>query len=241
MAPFGKIYSYPENLRVHRALIVADMNGLEIEVPSSFTVRVDNRTPEYLAKFPLGKVPAFEGADGFTLTESVAIAEYLARSGPKAGQLLGTGMLFLLSGVVHHGADFTRRTDPKSQSAITQWALFTEAEFFSNAFIPIAMGVLKVYTLDEKRFNDCITGLERDLKYLEVVLKGGKKHLVGNQVTLADLMVSSILFSGFKHVIDAEMRKDLPNVVAYAKNFFDVPAHKKHFGELAFCTKRVSL
>lgn len=70
------------------------MQGLEIEIPP-FTMGVDNKTPEFLAKFPLGKVPVFEGADGFYLSESVAIATYFAQSGPKAGQLLGTGMFNL--------------------------------------------------------------------------------------------------------------------------------------------------
>jgi len=35
-----------------------------------------NSTPEWRAKFPLGKVPAFEGVDGFRLTEGIAIARY---------------------------------------------------------------------------------------------------------------------------------------------------------------------
>lgn len=69
------------------------MNGLEIDIPP-FVMRETNRTPDFLSKFPLGKVPAFEGADGFCLTESVAIATYLAKSGPKADQLLGSGMIF---------------------------------------------------------------------------------------------------------------------------------------------------
>jgi len=34
-----------------------------------------NKTPEYLAKFPLGKVPGFEGKDG-NIYESNAIAFY---------------------------------------------------------------------------------------------------------------------------------------------------------------------
>jgi elongation factor 1-gamma len=80
-----------------QALIVADMSGLEIELPT-FTMRETNRTPEFLSKFALGKVPAFEGADGFCITESIAIATYIAKSGPKADQLLGSGtMIFVVN------------------------------------------------------------------------------------------------------------------------------------------------
>ena len=35
-----------------------------------------NATSEWQAKFPIGKVPAFEGVDGFRLTEGIAIARY---------------------------------------------------------------------------------------------------------------------------------------------------------------------
>ncbi|KAJ1561529.1 hypothetical protein HK096_004366, partial [Nowakowskiella sp. JEL0078] len=75
MAPIGKIYSYPNNPRVAKITIAAKFNGLEIEfVP--IELGKDNKTPEFLSKFPLGKVPAFEGADGFTLFESNAITNY---------------------------------------------------------------------------------------------------------------------------------------------------------------------
>ncbi|KAI8956053.1 glutathione S-transferase [Xylaria longipes] len=219
MAPFGKIYSYPNNLRVNRALIMADMNGLEIEIPP-FTMRETNTTPEFLSKFALGKVPTFEGADGFCLSESVAIATYIAKSGPKAGQLLGT--------------------DAKTQALITQWGFFAEGELFNNGFIPIAMTAMKIYELDEKRFNTHVTALKRDVRYLEVALKGGKKYLVGDQLTMADFMVTSIMYYLFKYLIDAEFRKELPNVVAYIKNFADAPEHKKYYGELEMCEKSIT-
>ncbi|KAI3332066.1 glutathione S-transferase [Xylariaceae sp. AK1471] len=218
MAPFGSIVSYPNNVRVNRALIMADMNGLEIEFPP-FTMRETNKTPEFLAKFPLGKVPAFEGADGFRLTESVAIATYIAQSGPKSGQLLGT--------------------DAKTQALISQWTMFTEAELWNNAFIPIAMTALKLYPLDEKRFDSCFAGFQRDIRYLETALKGGKKHLVGNSLTMADLMVTSLLYYCFKYMIDAEFRKELPNVVAYIQAFAAIPEHKKYYGELEMCETHV--
>ncbi|KAI0543015.1 glutathione S-transferase [Xylaria digitata] len=219
MAPFGKIHTYPDNIRVHRALIIADMSGLEIETPQ-FTMGETNMTPEFLAKFPLGKVPAFEGADGLYLTESIAIATYIAKSGPKASQLLGA--------------------DDKTQALITQWASFTEGELFQHAFIPVAMVGLKFYRLDEHRFNDSVAHLERDLKYLEVVLRGGKKYLVGDQLTMADLMVTSMLYHAFKYLVDTEMRKGLPNLVAYMKAFAAVPGHKKYYGELELCETRLT-
>jgi glutathione S-transferase len=39
----------------------------------------ETRTPEFLARFPLGRIPAVEFADGRRLAESNAIVRYLAR------------------------------------------------------------------------------------------------------------------------------------------------------------------
>ena len=36
----------------------------------------DNKKPEFLEKFPHGKIPALETADGFKLFEGMAIARY---------------------------------------------------------------------------------------------------------------------------------------------------------------------
>ncbi|KAI1351397.1 glutathione S-transferase [Xylaria sp. FL0043] len=217
MAPFGTIWTYTNNPRVHRALIVADMNGLEIDIPA-FTMRETNQTPEFLAKFPLGKVPAFEGADGFRLTESIAIASYIAQAGPKAGQLLGE--------------------DAKTRALITQWSTYAEGELFTNSFTPLAMAVFKYYPMNEGAFDFHVNALLRNAKYLETVLQGGKKHLVGDKLTMADLMVTSFLYSAFQYFLDAETRKELPNLTAYIQAFAAVPEYKKYYGELQLCETR---
>lgn len=71
----GKIYGPPEGAKVLRSVAAAKANGLELEVVPT-APRVDSGKPEFLAKFPMGKVPAFEGADGLLLSESRAIAWY---------------------------------------------------------------------------------------------------------------------------------------------------------------------
>ena len=72
---FGRIYTFPQNDRVHKVLIAAKYNGLTIEVPQ-FSMGIENKTPEYLAKFPMGKVPGFEDSNGNILSESGAMAYY---------------------------------------------------------------------------------------------------------------------------------------------------------------------
>src|SRR5258706_6630980 len=55
---------------------VAAIGGLTLDEPSDYVHYTTNKTPEFLAKFASGKVPAFEANDGFTLFEGTAIARY---------------------------------------------------------------------------------------------------------------------------------------------------------------------
>jgi elongation factor 1-gamma len=50
--------------------------GIEIVEPAGYEHMVDNKKPEFLNKFPHGKIPAFETQDGFKLFEGLSIARY---------------------------------------------------------------------------------------------------------------------------------------------------------------------
>lgn len=199
---------------------MADLNGLEIEVPE-FKMGEENRTPEYLAKFPMGKVPAFEGADGFCLAEGASICMYLAASGPKAAQLLG-------------GAG-----ELQKRARITEWICFAETEINPNTMAPFAMCVIKYLPYDQARVDQCAAALERALKRIDAAVAGGKAYLEGDELTLADIMVAGALFMPLGFFIDAEMRKTAPNAIKYLENLAAQPEFKKVFGELKQCETRV--
>ncbi|KAK3306202.1 glutathione S-transferase-like protein [Chaetomium strumarium] len=223
MAPFGKIYSYPNNPRVQRVQALAAMNGLEVETVADFQMGVTNQTPEFLAKFPLGKVPAFESADGtFFLTESQAIARYVAESGPRADELLGR--------------------DPRERALIEQWACFAEQELVGNMLPAVLMCVAKFWPFDQAAYDRSLSVLERAVKRVDVALQGGapgKKFLVGDRLTFADVMVVGALHIAAKYVVDADMRKEAPAVEPYVRAVLEVPEMKQYFGELELCETRV--
>ncbi|KAL2118752.1 hypothetical protein VTJ04DRAFT_5711 [Mycothermus thermophilus] len=220
MAPIGKIYSYPGNFRVARAKALAAMNGLEIEDAADFQMGVTNRSAEFLAKFPLGKVPAFESADGkFFLTEGQAIARYVAESGPKAGQLVGE--------------------DPATRALIEQWSCFAEQEVAAQVTPPLLMTLFKIIPFDEARYQQCVANVERAAKAVESHLSSGKQFLVGDHLTLADVMVAGVFQLATKFIVDKEMREGLPNLVAWLQRILEVPEMKAAFGPLELCETRV--
>lgn len=182
---------------------------------------VDNKSPEYLSKFPLGKVPGFEGADGFCLAEGSAIATYLAASGPLAPQLLGS--------------------DVQTKAKIAEWTLFTDTELVAHSTPPLLM-MLGMFPYEEARYDISAAAFQRALGRVEhaVAGAGGKrKYLVGEQLTLADLEVAAALVYASGFLLDAEMRKAAPGAIEYVKGIAATPEFAKVFGEYKPCETRV--
>jgi hypothetical protein len=63
------------NSRVRRVLAAAALAGVELDYDSSFSMKSDYKTEEFLKKNPVGYLPFLEDGD-FSLAESSAIAEY---------------------------------------------------------------------------------------------------------------------------------------------------------------------
>ncbi|KLU83013.1 hypothetical protein MAPG_02080 [Magnaporthiopsis poae ATCC 64411] len=217
MAPFATIYSYPENRRVKSAQVLAAMNGLELNVPT-FEFGVANQTPEFLAKFPLGKVPAMETADGLCLTESVAICAHVAASGPLADQLLGKTVA--------------------ERSQILRWSIYAETEIASHT-TPIFLGyVLKLYPGSPAAYDTGVAGYQRAVLALDAALKDGRSFLVGDKLSMADAIIAGAIFFTSTFLLDAEMAKEAPNVVRYMTGLSAIPEIKNVFGEFKPCAAR---
>jgi elongation factor 1-gamma len=65
------------NPRTVPILAVAKANNIELELVETNNVKAGiGSPPGYLKLNPLGKIPTFEGKDGYVLTECIAIAIY---------------------------------------------------------------------------------------------------------------------------------------------------------------------
>jgi len=191
-------------------MAAAALNGLELMLCPDFEMGKTNKSPEYLAKFPLGKIPALETSSGFTLTESSAIAYYMCDSGPRREQLLGT--------------------TPEERALVQQWVFFTTEQVIRSvsALVRPIVGV-SPYDADVEKQN--AGDLRRWLAYFEAYMAGRTWILPGGTaLSLADLSVAHGLRMGLRHYIDEEERSKYPNIMQWWDRVLAVPEVNKAFG-----------
>ncbi|KAI9571931.1 hypothetical protein HD554DRAFT_2070381 [Boletus coccyginus] len=216
MAPVGKLYSVPQ-MRQHKVIkSVAVLGGLELDIVADYKHHEDNRKPDFLAKFPHGKIPALEGPNGLNLTEGAAIARYLATLSPNAN-LLGTSL--------------------EEQALVEQWIHFAEYEI--NSPTQLAYQLLKgTFVYNKAIHNTLIEHQFRALSTLEAHLLA-RTFLVGERITLADLHVAAAIFRAVGLTIDAEVRSKLVNTIRHLETVANQPKLKDIFGEIEYIEKAV--
>jgi len=157
----------PNAARVRRVAAELGLNVAAIDLDFG---KGENRTPDYMAKNPMGKVPTFEDADGFTLWESPAICLYLAE---KAGKLMPASL--------------------KDRAEANRWMYWNashyEAAVYSILHEKFVKPMLKE-TTDEARVAAETKNHDRYVAVLNGHLEG-KEWLLGNTMTIADFIVGN--------------------------------------------------
>mmetsp|Transcript_20433 Transcript_20433/g.33572 ORF Transcript_20433/g.33572 Transcript_20433/m.33572 type:complete len:437 (+) Transcript_20433:91-1401(+) len=205
-----KLYTYPGNFRAFKILVAAEYNGIDIEIPD-FKMLEDNKTPEFLAKSPLGKVPVLDTPQG-SIFESNAIARYVARM-RRDTELYGVS--FFESAQVDSWIDFSTQ---EVELPATMW------------FYPV-IGYMPFNPLATEKAK---TDLAKALGVLEGHLLD-KTYLVGDKITLADITLCSTLVYPMKLVMDAAYRADFPCVQRWFTTVVNQPQFKAVVGEVVLC------
>ncbi|KAG2054510.1 elongation factor 1-gamma [Suillus hirtellus] len=213
MAPVGKLYCVPTMSQTKTIRSVCALAGLELEIPE-YKHFSDNKKPEFLAKFPHGKIPALEGANGFNLTEGVPIARYLAGLAPNSGLLGST---------------------PEDVAAVDQWVHFAESEVAT--FTDIISGMLNNYIPYSKGIHTFMAEHQlRSLNTLEAHLST-RTFLVGDRITLADIIVASVLQRAVGVTADAAVRAKLINTVRFLETIVHQPKLEAIYGPTEYTEK----
>jgi len=207
----GTLYTYPENFRAYKILIAAQYSGAHVKVDQDFVFGESNKSESFLKKFPLGKVPAFESADGkLLLTESNAIAYHVANK-----QLRGN--------------------TPVDEALILQWLGFADSEILP-ASCSWVFPVLGILPLNKQATERAKEDIKLALNGLNVHLLHNT-YLVGERITLADICVACTLLHLYQYVLDPNFRKPYQNVNRWFLTVVNQPQVKSIIGEIKLCEK----
>lgn len=207
MSSIGTIYGGKDTPKVLRCRAVAAINGLKLDVTETSPMKGETRTPEYLAKFPSGKIPGFTSSEGLNLFEGRAIARYVAGISNNAN-LLGS--------------------DNKSAAQIEQWISFADDEvlgpamrlfYMANGFWPYNKG------LEDAQYKS----LHRAFHVLQSYLHK-ETYLVGHRATLADLTLASNLQWAYANVLGKSYTSAYPHVARYYELISHLPQVLNVFG-----------
>ncbi|XP_029710495.1 elongation factor 1-gamma [Aedes albopictus] len=206
----GTLYTYPENFRAYKALIAAQFSGAKVTVASDFVFGQTNKSEAFLKKFPLGKVPAFETADGKFLAESNAIAYYVANE-----QLRG-------------------KTDLEKAQVLSFLSL-ADNELLPavHAWVFPMIGIIQFQKNNVER-------AKQDLKAALGALNAHLLHqtfLVGERLTLADIVVFATLLSAYENVLDPSFRAPFGSVTRWFTTVLNQPQVKAVVKNFTLCAK----
>ena len=170
------------------------------------------KTPGYKALTTTDKFPMLQTEHG-CLHESSAISKYFCS----------------LAGNKHLGTNSVER------SQVDQWISFSNTSIFPSV-IKVAMAIFGWGPVSKADYDDGFKNLKAHVKTMNSHLEG-KQWLVGNEITLADVVLSQSLYLGFSTVLDAGFRKAMKNIAAWAQRCYDHPSCVKTLGHIKMCAK----
>eukprot|EP00798_Chlamydomonas_sp_ICE-L_P016395 gene16395-22597_t len=208
---------YGAGSRMLKCELAAAFASVEVEKPP-FTFGVTNKTPWFLEMNPNGKIPLLQTPTG-SVFESHAISKYLVAIGSDAGL-------------------YPTPSSPEdlSRAHVDQWV------DWANVLDESAPGWLYVLwgmrPYDKAAYEVCQAKFETNMSILEAHLTG-KTWMVGDRVTLADIVVAMNVFNYYILIMDEEIRSKYPNVVRHAASIYSHPVTMTLFGmEVKPCTVR---
>ena len=200
-----KLYMNAMSPNVRRVRLTAAVLGIDLEEKKLDFTKGEHKNPEYLALNPNGAVPTLVDGD-FVLTESRAIMQYLASKKPESGLL---------------------PRDEKARADVVRWQ-FWDASHFSPqlgtlAFEKMLKAMMGMGEPDQRKIDDALGNFRRFAAVLNKRLEG-KKYVLGDALTIADLTLASSLM--YARQADAPLG-EFPNVQAWFSRISDTDAWKK--------------
>jgi glutathione S-transferase len=200
-----KLYINPLSPNVRRVRLTAAFLGQQLEEKTLDFTKGEHKSPEYLALNPNGAVPTLVDGD-FVLTESRVIMQYLASKKPESGLL---------------------PRDEKARADVTRWQFWDSSHFSPQVGTLVFQRMLKpmfgMGEPDAVKIEEALTNHRRFAAVLNGHLEG-KRYVVGDAVTLADLTIASTLM----YVKQADVPiAEFPHLTAWLSRMTELEAWKK--------------
>lgn len=213
----AKILSYPGDFRAFKGLIAAKYAGVAVETDLSFEMGKSDKTAEFLKLSPMGKVPVLQCPEG-VLLQSNAIARYFARQAPALNLM---------------GASFF------DQAKVDSWLDWISSELE----VPVTMWIFPILGFmppNPKNVANAKKNTKVALKMLEAHLMS-RSYMVGEAITLVDIVLASALVYPFKMVFDFNFRKQYPSVCRWFMTVTALPQFAHVLGDVVMCSKAMEL
>eukprot|EP00270_Netrium_digitus_P006149 TRINITY_DN183_c0_g1_i2.p1 TRINITY_DN183_c0_g1~~TRINITY_DN183_c0_g1_i2.p1 ORF type:complete len:445 (-),score=167.06 TRINITY_DN183_c0_g1_i2:397-1731(-) len=204
-----KLFTSPGNKNGFKALIASEFVSIPIEIPP-FQWGVTNKSEEFLKLTPIGKIPVLSTPHG-AIFESNAIARYVARLADKG--LYGNTLLEM--GQIESWIDFATN---ELDTPLSRWG---------NPLHGYGSRIPEVEVA-------AIATSKRGLAALNGHL-AGHTYLVGDTVTLADIVAACSLYNAIRGLLSEEFMKEYPHVQRYFFTLANHPHFKKYFGDVKQC------
>ena len=178
--------------RTFKALIAAKYAGVELDMSKDFAFGTSNKSAAFLAKFPFGKVPVMETSTGDSLYESNALAYYVAASNKPT--LIGAEDAMTAALV----QQFISVADNEVVRTLSAWVypLLGYTSFEASAVKAAAVEAHKVFSALDKILMP-------------------RTFLVGERITLADIIMFCSVMPAFKLVLDRTERSKYINLTRW--------------------------
>ncbi|XP_064624073.1 probable maleylacetoacetate isomerase 2 [Lineus longissimus] len=176
MAAKPLLYSYFRSSCSWRVRIALALKGIEYETKALHLVKGDQRSDDYKEVNPIGQVPSLV-IDGHTLTQSLAILEYLEETRPDVPIL---------------PKDPAKRAEARAI-----------AELIGSGIQPIQNLSVLQYVGDEKKMEWAKHWIDRGFQALEKMLaKTAGKYCSGDDLTVADLCLVPQVYNANRFKVD---------------------------------------
>lgn len=210
--PTFKLIGDPLALTVKKIEIAALYAGINLII-EEFNPQTASETTlkEFLRKSPNGLIPVLETPDG-CLYEANAILRFIGRYNDNS-KLYGATVF--QQGLVDQFLDW---------STLTLEPIYAQ---YVMPFIGYSKYDKKAHEQSFKSYKELLTVLEGNLKK--------SKYLVGDNITLPDIQIVSLLSFNYRYNFDEKFRKAFPNLTKYYESVANEENFKVKLGRAFLC------